>query len=263
MEQALKGKKVAILVANGFEKEELIKPKEALEDAGAIVEIVSPEKNKVKSWVHDHWEDEFDIDIPIEQALADDYIGLVLPGGVINPDILRMDTQVNDFISAIFSSGKPIAAICHGPLLFINSDIANGYRMTSWASIKQDLMNAGAEWLDEEVIVDGQLVTSRKPDDIPAFNKAMIDTFTQLTEESTRRKRMPRKYDQKAQQAVEEEMHEFKRGRAKSGVTKKPVKNREQAIAIGLSKARKKGAKVPKKPSMKKRSKIKTRKKSS
>lgn len=174
----LKGKKVAILVANGFEQSELAEPKKALEQAGAITEIVSPEIEKVKGWKHDEWGDEFLVDVTLEEAIADDYDALLLPGGVMNPDTLRMDTLAIDFIKHFAKNNKPIAAICHGPWTLINANFVKGRKLTSWPSIKIDLTNAGAKWVDEKAVTDKNLVTSRKPDDIPDFNKAMIALFS-------------------------------------------------------------------------------------
>lgn len=173
----LTGKKIAILVANGFEQEELTEPKKALEKAGATTNIVSPEKNKVKGWKHTEWGDEFTVDVPLDEAQVKNYDALLLPGGVINPDKLRMNPQAVQFVHEFFKANKPIAAICHGPWTLINAEIVKGHQVTSWASIKQDLINAGAHWVDKEVVVDKKLVTSRKPDDIPAFNKEMIALF--------------------------------------------------------------------------------------
>lgn len=177
MANELQGKMIAILVANGFEQSELTEPKAALESAGAKTQIISPEKEKVKGWKHTQWGNEFLVDVPLEHAVASHYDALLLPGGVMNPDKLRLDTLAIDFIKQIYRSGKPVAAICHGPWLLINAEIAPGMKLTSWPSIRLDLINAGANWVDEEAVVDGRLVTSRKPDDIPAFNKAMIKTF--------------------------------------------------------------------------------------
>jgi len=175
MDKQLEGKKIAILVANGFEQSEMTEPKAALEKAGAVTEIISPEKNKVKGWKHSEWGDEFDIDVSLKDADSEAYDALLLPGGVMNPDKLRMDEAAVKFIRAF--ANKPIAAICHGPWSLINAEIIDGHKVTSWPSIKMDLMNAGAKWVDEQVVIDKNLVTSRKPDDIPAFNKAMIDLF--------------------------------------------------------------------------------------
>lgn len=174
----LDGMKVAILVANGFEQIEMAEPKKALENAGAVVDIISSEKEKVKGWQHTKWGDEFIIDVPLEHAVSDHYDALLLPGGVMNPDKLRMDTLAVDFVKQFFKADKPIAAICHGPWILINAEIVKGRTITSWPSIKIDLINAGAKWVDEEVVVDKNLLTSRKPGDIPAFNKAMLQLFS-------------------------------------------------------------------------------------
>jgi protease I len=175
MADELSGKKVAMLVANGFEQVELTEPKQALEAAGAEVNIVSPEQGKVKGWNHTDWGDEFAVDVPLSDAKADEYDALVLPGGVMNPDTLRANEWALQFVRAFFDSGKPIAAICHGPWTLIDAGVVSGRRMTSYHTIKTDLMNAGADWVDEEVVVDNGLVTSRKPADIPAFNRKMIE----------------------------------------------------------------------------------------
>lgn len=175
----LAGKKIAILVANGFEQVELTEPKKALEEAGAQVLIISPEKDVVKGWKKTEWGDQFSIDISLNDAAANDYDALLLPGGVINPDKLRISQAAIDFVKDIFRADKPIAAICHGPWLLINAGIAQDHQLTSWQSIKLDLENAGARWIDQEAVVDKKLLTSRNPDDIPAFNKAMIKLFAQ------------------------------------------------------------------------------------
>lgn len=175
----LRGAKIAILVANGFEQVELTEPKKALELAGAKIDIISPEKNKVKGWKHTEWGDEFAVDVALDKADASDYNALLLPGGVISPDKLRINSKAIDFIKSFSKADKPIAAICHGPWSLINANLVKGHRMTSWQSIKLDLLNAGAEWIDAEVVRDGKLVTSRKPDDLPAFNRAMISLFAE------------------------------------------------------------------------------------
>ena len=177
MEKRLKGKKVAILVADGFEQVELTEPKMALEAAGAEIEIVSPADNKVQGWNHDEKADLFSVDMPLKLARSDDYDALLLPGGVRNPDRLRTLTRAVEFIDGFFATGKPVAAICHAPWTLIEADVVKGRRITSWPSLKTDLMNAGAEWVDREVVVDRGLVTSRKPADIPAFNQTMIEEF--------------------------------------------------------------------------------------
>lgn len=176
MEQ-LNGKKVAILVADGFEQVELTEPKKALEQAGAETRIVSPSKEKVKGWQHTEWGDELPVDVPLGQARADEFDALLLPGGVMNPDHLRRKPEVQRFVKAFFDAGKPVAAICHGPWTLIDAGVARGRKMTSYETIQMDLKNAGVDWVDQEVVVDGNLVTSRKPDDIPAFNKAMVKLF--------------------------------------------------------------------------------------
>lgn len=175
----LGGKKVAMLVANGFEQVELTEPKRALEEAGAKVSIVSPERGKVKGWKHTHWGDELEVDVPLNQARADEFDALVLPGGVMNPDKLRRNEWVLQFVRAFYETGKPIAAICHGPWTLIDAGIVAGRKMTSYESIQTDLKNAGAEWVDQEVVVDNGLVTSRKPDDIPAFNRKLIEEISE------------------------------------------------------------------------------------
>jgi protease I len=171
----LKGKKVAILTENGFEEVELTSPKKALEDAGAKVEIVSPQKNKVKAWAHDHWSIELPVDVNIEDADPNDYDALMIPGGVLNPDKMRSNDKCVEFAQHFLQEGKPVAAICHGPQLLIETGMLEGRNMTSYPSIKTDLVNAGADWSDREVIVDNGLVTSRSPEDLEAFNKKMIE----------------------------------------------------------------------------------------
>lgn len=176
MEQ-LNGKKVAILMADGFEQVELTEPKKALDQAGAETRIVSPSKGKVKGWQHTEWGDEMQVDVPLGQARADEFDALLLPGGVMNPDHLRRKPEVQRFVKAFFDAGKPVAAICHGPWTLIDAGVARGRKMTSYETIQMDLKNAGVDWVDQEVVVDGNLVTSRKPDDIPAFNQAMVKLF--------------------------------------------------------------------------------------
>lgn len=171
----LKGKKVAILTENGFEEVELTGPKKELEAVGAEVHIVSPQKNKVKAWDHDHWSIELPVDVTLEKANADDYDALVIPGGVINPDKMRVNKKCVEFAQQFLEAGKPVAAICHGPQLLIETGLINGRNMTSYPSIKTDLENAGALWADKEVVVDNGLVTSRSPKDIQAFNKKVIE----------------------------------------------------------------------------------------
>jgi len=175
MKTKLNGKKVAILVADGFEQVELTSPRQALEKAGATIEIVSPSTSKVRGWDETEWGETFKVDVPLTRAHAEDYDALLLPGGVMNPDKLRLDEKAVDFVRAFFDENKPVAAICHGPWMLINADVVEGKRLTSYPSIKVDLENAGADWVDEQVVVDNGLVTSRKPADLPAFNKKMIE----------------------------------------------------------------------------------------
>jgi len=179
MSDELKNKKVAIVVENGFEQVEMTEPRKALEQAGAKTEIVSPVQGKVKGWKFTEWGDEFPVDRPIAQARAEDYDGLLLPGGVMNPDKLRRNEKVLNFVRAFFDAGKPVAVICHGPWTLIDAGVVRGRRITSWPSVQMDLKHAGADWVDEEVVVDSGLVSSRKPDDLPAFNKKMIEEFAE------------------------------------------------------------------------------------
>jgi len=175
MAQRLKGRQIAILATHGFEQSELIEPKRLLEAEGARVSVISPAKEAtIKGWKEKDWGEAVAVDIPLSEADAAGFDALVLPGGVINPDTLRTDQAAVDFIRDVAAAGKPVAAICHGPWLLINSDLANGREVTSWPSLKQDLLNAGARWQDAEVVVDGNLITSRKPDDIPAFSEAVV-----------------------------------------------------------------------------------------
>ena len=179
MEKKLNGKKVAILVADGFEQVELTGPQQALEEAGAETLIVSPNEESVAGWHHYDAGDLFDVDVPLSEADAGDFDALLLPGGVANPDQLRMKPEAVRFVKAFFDAGKPVAAICHGPWTLIEAGAVKGRTMTSWPSIKTDLINAGAKWVDEPVVTDNGLVTSRKPDDIPAFNEKMIEEFAE------------------------------------------------------------------------------------
>jgi protease I len=171
----LSGKKVAILVEDGFEQVEMTSPKEALEAAGAKTYIVSPKADKVKGWEHSKWGQEFPVDVAIEQANATNYDALLLPGGVMNPDKLRTNKKAVQFVRSFFDQAKPVAAICHGPWMLVEADVVEGRMVTSFSSIQTDLKNAGANWVDKEVVVDRGLVTSRKPDDLPAFNSKMIE----------------------------------------------------------------------------------------
>jgi len=175
----LPGKRIAAVVEQGFEQVELTEPRKALEAAGATVEVVSPQSGSVKGWQQTKWGDEIRVDRTLAEARPDDYDALLLPGGVMNPDKLRMNAEAVRFVKAFATSGKPIAAICHGPWTLIEAEAVNGRTLTSWPSLQTDLRNAGATWIDRECVVDNGLVTSRKPDDIPAFNRKMIEEFAE------------------------------------------------------------------------------------
>ncbi len=179
MAKKLDGRRVAVLVDNGFEQVEMTSPMEALREAGAEPIVVSPQRERVKGWKHTEWGDTFDVDVHLDSARADDFDALVLPGGQMNPDNLRLNRTAVDFVRAFFEAGKPVAAICHGPWLLVEADVARGRRVTSWPSIRTDLRNAGADWVDEPVVVDSGLVTSRKPDDLPQFNRKMVEEIAE------------------------------------------------------------------------------------
>ena len=186
MEQKLRNLKIAILVANGFEQSEMVEPKKALEKSGAKTVIISPIEGKVKGWKDKNWGDEFPVDKLIEQVEPEDFDGLLLPGGVMNPDTLRLYPPVINFIKAFVKANKPIAAICHGPWTLINAEAVKNRKITSWPSLKTDLMNAGAHWVDQEVVKDGNIVTSRKPADIPAFNRTFIELLIERIQNDER-----------------------------------------------------------------------------
>ena len=175
----LTGKRVAILATDGVEQVELTEPRKALDAAGAKTTLVSPKSGKIKGWQHDHWGEELKVDLALESANADTFDALLLPGGVMNPDQLRMNKQAVQFVRSFFDAGKPVAAICHAPWMLVEADVVSGRSVTSWPSLQTDLLNAGADWLDREVVTDQGLVTSRKPDDIPAFNRQMIEVFAE------------------------------------------------------------------------------------
>ena len=176
--EKLKGVKVAILATNGFEESELFEPKKALENNGAEVDIVAPEEGKIKAWNHGNWSTEIEVDVVLHNASVDDYDALVIPGGVINPDKLRRNKMAAAFVSDFFYKNKPVASICHGPQMLIEAEVVKGRTMTSFFSIRKDLQNAGANWIDKEVVVDNKLITSRNPDDLEAFNKTMVEQFS-------------------------------------------------------------------------------------
>ena len=172
----LAGRTIAILATDGFEQSELMEPKRLLEEAGAVVSVISPgTATQIKGWSKKDWGKSVDVDVALSDADASDYDALVLPGGVMNPDKLRLEPAAISLVKAFGKAGKTIAAICHGPWTLIDADLVKGHTMTSWPSLRTDLENAGATWEDREVIHDGQLITSRKPDDIPAFAKVLID----------------------------------------------------------------------------------------
>jgi protease I len=173
----LSGLKVAILVTDGFEQVELTEPRKALDQAGARTQIVSPKDVQVRGWKFTDWGENLPVDVKLDRAKAEDFDALLLPGGVMNPDELRTLPKAVAFAKAFLDAGKPVASICHGPWTIIETGAARGRRLTSWPSLKTDLRNAGADWVDQEVVVDRNLVTSRKPDDIPAFNTTMIELF--------------------------------------------------------------------------------------
>jgi len=173
----LKGKKVAILTEDGFEEHELTSPRDALKEAGAEVLIVSPKNDKVKAKSGDDWTKEYNVDLQLANAKSADFDALVIPGGVINPDKLRVNKQAIKFVQAFFNENKPVAAICHGPQVLINAEVVRNKKITSVEAIQVDLKNAGAHWEDKEVVVDGNLITSRTPKDLPAFNKTTIEVI--------------------------------------------------------------------------------------
>lgn len=178
-QQSLSGKKVAVLLTEGFEQVEMTEPRKALQEAGATVHIIAPKSGDVKAWDMDDWGETFDVDLALDATNPDQYDALLLPGGVMNPDHLRMDPKAVQFAKSFFEANKPVAAICHAAMTLIEADVVTGKTMTSYPSIKTDLKNAGANWIDQEVVVDGNLVSSRKPDDIPAFNREMVKLFAQ------------------------------------------------------------------------------------
>jgi protease I len=176
----LTDRKIAVLATDGFERSELFEPLQALRKAGATTHIVSPGGERgemIRAWEHGEWKGGIEVDVPIAEADPDDYDGLLIPGGVINPDKLRRDERCVGFVRAFFEDGKPVAAICHAPWMLVEAGVVKGRRLTSFHSIRTDLINAGANWVDEEVVVDQGLVTSRNPDDLPAFTEKMLEEF--------------------------------------------------------------------------------------
>lgn len=176
---SLNNRKVAILTEEGFEQVELTSPKAALEAAGAQVHVISPKAGKIKAWDKTGWGIEVEVDKQLDSVSPDDYDALMLPGGVMNPDKLRQNKSAVAFVSAFLDEGKPVAAICHGPQVLIETGLIKGRTVTSYPSLQTDIKNAGATWVDQEVVTDNGLVTSRKPDDLPAFNKKMIEEIAE------------------------------------------------------------------------------------
>jgi deglycase len=175
----LTGKKIAILVDEGFEQVELVKPRKALDRLGATTQVVSPQATEVRGWNMKRWGKTVPVDVPLESANPEDFDALLLPGGVMNPDKLRMNSKAVEFVKHFIDTGKPVAAICHGPWSLIEAGGVKDRKLTSWPSLQTDIRNAGGTWVDEEVVTDRGLVTSRKPDDIKAFNKKMIEEFAE------------------------------------------------------------------------------------
>ena len=184
----LQGKKVAILVADGFEQVEMTEPRKALEAEGALTHLISPAQGQVRAFQHDDPGDSFPVDVPLAGADSNDYDALLLPGGVANPDKLRVLPQAVRFVKSFFEAEKPVGAICHAPWSLIEADVVKGVTLTSWPSLQTDLRNAGAHWVDQEVVTDKGLVTSRKPDDIPAFSAKLIEEFAEGKHEGQREK---------------------------------------------------------------------------
>ena len=190
----LQGKRVAILATDGVEQVELIEPRKALDAAGARTVVVSPKSGSIKGWDHDHWGQTIPVDQSLDDAREDQFDALMLPGGVMNPDHLRQNERAVQFVRTFFNSGKPVAAICHAPWLLVEAGVVRGRTITSWPSLRTDITNAGGDWVDREVVTDQGLVTSRKPDDIPAFNRKMIEEFAEGVHEAratTRRETRP------------------------------------------------------------------------
>ncbi|MFZ0198627.1 MAG: type 1 glutamine amidotransferase domain-containing protein [Candidatus Sulfotelmatobacter sp.] len=189
MANHLQGKNIAILATDGFEQAELTKPKKALEEAGARTQVVSPADKKIRGWDKKDWGDEVEVDVALKSADPSQYDALLLPGGVMNPDHLRMNPDAVRFVKHFFEHSKPIAAICHGPWMLVEADAVQGRTVTSWPSLKTDIRNAGGTWVDQEVVSSNGVVTSRKPDDIPAFNREMIDLFSKGAKASAKPER--------------------------------------------------------------------------
>jgi protease I len=182
MADSLHGKRIAILATDGFEQVELTEPRKALDQAGATTEVIAPKSGEIKGWKTKDWGDTVKVDKTLDQAKPQDYDALLLPGGVMNPDHLRMEPKAVQFVKDFVATGRPVAAICHGPWTLVEAGVVKGKTFTSWPSLKTDLKNAGANWVDKEVATDGQFISSRKPDDIPAFSKALIEALGKTRE---------------------------------------------------------------------------------
>ncbi|MDV2994569.1 MAG: Protein/nucleic acid deglycase 2 [Chroococcidiopsis sp. SAG 2025] len=187
MAQQLNQKKVAILATDGVEQVELTEPKQALEQAGAQTQVISPKSDSIQGWNHHEKGDRIAVDRTLDRADPNEYDALLLPGGALNPDQLRTNSAAVQFVKSFFAAGKPVAAICHGPWMLVEADVVKGRTLTSWSSLQTDLRNAGATWVDREVVVDRGLVTSRNPQDIPAFNNKMLEEFAEGQHEQQRR----------------------------------------------------------------------------
>jgi protease I len=181
MNTKLQGKKIAILATDGFEQVELTEPKKALEEAGATVHVISLKPGQIKGWDVTDWGESVKVDKTLLEVKVEEYDGLVLPGGQINPDKLRIEPKAVAFVTDFFYTGKPIGAICHGPWMLVEGNVLRHRTLTSWPSIRTDIRNAGGHWVDEEVVTDQNLTTSRKPDDLPAFNERLIREFSVAT----------------------------------------------------------------------------------
>lgn len=185
-QRQLQGKRVAILATDGVERVELTEPRKALDEAGARTVVVSPRTGSIKGWEHDHWGDAIVVDQTLEDVRADDFDALMLPGGVMNPDRLRTNERAVQFVRSFFEAGKPVAAICHAPWMLVEADVVVGRTLTSWPSLRTDIRNAGGKWVDRDVVTDKGMVTSRKPEDIPAFNRKMLEEFAEGVHEVQR-----------------------------------------------------------------------------
>jgi protease I len=179
MSDSLTNKRVAILATDGVEQVELLEPRKALNQAGAKTDVISPKAGNIKGWNHTDWGQQIPVDVELNSADPEQYDALLLPGGVMNPDYLRQNKDAVKFVKAFFEAHKPVAAICHGPWMLVEADVVRGRKLTSWPSLQTDIRNAGGQWTDEQVVTDQGLVTSRKPDDIPAFNKKLIEEFAE------------------------------------------------------------------------------------